>query len=157
MVLREFKYILFLMVFILLGSLLYQYKWVLNYYGEGPLAIELKSRIATSQWMTGDIEGLDPQLVEKLENLAKGIGETIFITSGYRTLGEQQKLWDESDKSGKWVARPGESKHNMGLAVDVGNETIRAMTNDELAQYGLYKPMDYENWHLEPIETRVAQ
>lgn len=31
------------------------------------------------------------------------------------------------------------------------------MSNEELSQYGLYKPMDYENWHLEPVETRVPQ
>lgn len=157
MVLKEFKYILLLMVSILLVIFLYQYKWVINYYGEGPLAFELNYLLNTDRWVKGEIKGLDPQLVEKLEQLGQGIGERISITSGYRTLEEQQQLWDESDKSGKWVARPGESKHNMGLAVDVGNETIRAMTNDELAQYQLYKPMDYENWHLEPIETRVAR
>lgn len=157
MILREFKYILFLMVFILLGIFLYQYKWVVNYYGEGPLAIELQSRINTGQWLTGDTEGLDAEFAEKLENLARGIGERISITSGYRTIEEQQQLWDESDQTGKWVARPGESKHNFGLAVDVKNETIRAMSNEELSQYGLYKPMDYENWHLEPVETRVPQ
>ncbi len=157
MVLKEFKYIFLLMVSILLVIFLYQYKWVINYYGEGPLAFELNYLLNTDRWVKGEIKGLDPQLVEKLEQLGQGIGERISITSGYRTLEEQQQLWDESDKSGKWVARPGESKHNMGLAVDVGNETIRAMTNDELAQYQLYKPMDYENWHLEPIETRVAR
>ncbi|HBI02830.1 MAG TPA: hypothetical protein DDY49_02225 [Paenibacillaceae bacterium] len=140
MVLKEFKYIFLLMVSILLVIFLYQYKWVINYYGEGPLAFELNYLLNTDRWVKGEIKGLDPQLVEKLEQLGQGIGERISITSGYRTLEEQQQLWDESDKSGKWVARPGESKHNMGLAVDVGNETIRAMTNDELAQYQLYNP-----------------
>lgn len=157
MVLKEFKYIFLLMVFILLVIFLYQYKWVINYYGEGPLAFELNYQFKTDRWVKGDKKGLDPKFVEKLENLGQGIGEKVSITSGYRTIEEQQRLWMESDKTGKWVARPGESKHNFGIAVDVKNEKIRAMTNEELAQYGLYKPMDYENWHLEPIETKVDE
>jgi hypothetical protein len=151
MAVREFKYIVYLFVFILLGSFIFQYKWVLNYYGYGPLVLEL-SGFDKNKWVIGDVEGLNPEFVKRLEKLGQDIGEKVIVRSGYRTIEEQQKLWDESDKSGKWVAKPGESRHNYGLAADIENQRIKTMTNEELAHYGLFKPMDYEDWHIEPLE-----
>lgn len=50
----------------------------------------------------------------------------IAPVSGWRSLGEQQKLWDGSmEESGeeftrKYVAVPGHSEHQTGLAIDLG-------------------------------------
>jgi hypothetical protein len=39
------------------------------------------------------------------------------------------------------------------LAVDVNGWALY-LSNNVLEKYGLYKPMSYENWHIEPIETK---
>lgn len=55
--------------------------------------------------------------------------EHIGIVSGYRTRMEQQRIYDQSyvDNgpifTASYVARPGESEHQTGLAVDVGELT----------------------------------
>ena len=71
------------------------------------------------------IGGLHPAMQHKvwhaLEELEM-IGEDCLLTSGHRTLKEQQNEWDKGRKTpGKIVthARPGFSFHNFGLAIDV--------------------------------------
>ena len=50
----------------------------------------------------------------------------ITPVSGYRSLAEQQKIWDDSlNESGmefteKYVAKPAHSEHQTGLAIDLG-------------------------------------
>ncbi|MEI0736555.1 D-alanyl-D-alanine carboxypeptidase family protein [Paenibacillus sp. JTLBN-2024] len=57
---------------------------------------------------------------------ACGGAEAIGIVSGYRTRMEQQRIYDRSYAANgpiftaSYVARPGESEHQTGLAVDVG-------------------------------------
>lgn len=92
--------------------------------------------------------------VNRLNTLALAHGKKINILSGYRTIEEQKILFANSNGSGKMVARPGYSRHNVGLAVDVTDDWALKLGNTELAKFGLYKPMDWENWHIEPLETR---
>ncbi|OWY58787.1 hypothetical protein B7486_78095, partial [cyanobacterium TDX16] len=47
------------------------------------------------------------------------LGEPVPITSGWRSPADQQRLWDQRGSSPYPVARPGTSKHEQGLAVDV--------------------------------------
>jgi len=49
------------------------------------------------------------------------------------------------------VAAPEKSYHCKGLAVDVvddGGWEVR-LTNSELALYGLYRPLSWEQWHFQ--------
>jgi hypothetical protein len=105
----------------------------------------------TSQ-LTGEKNGLDEGFLSKLNRLAKAQGRTLNIDDGFRTYAEQAALWERSDKSGKWVAAPGTSRHEAGYAIDA--KWAESMTDEELARYGLWRPMDYEPWHVEPIETK---
>jgi len=91
--------------------------------------------------------------LNRLNNLARGYNKKINVFSGYRSVELQRQLFNDSDRSGKMVANAGQSRHNAGLAVDVDG-WVTELNNDQLAKYGLYKPMDYENWHIEPIETK---
>lgn len=43
---------------------------------------------------------------------------------------------------------------NNRHAVDSGDAWFKALSNTELAQYGLYKPMSWESWHVQLIETK---
>jgi len=123
--------------------------------------IKVKSSNTTNQYgeklmLTGKITGQYAShdwFLNRLNNLARGNNKKIEIFSGYRSFELQQQLFNDSDKSGKMVARAGYSRHNAGLAVDCTGWVCK-LNNSYLAKYGLYKPMDYEDWHIEPIETK---
>lgn len=82
----------------------------------------------------------------------------IWIESGDRDSATQQRLWDEAvakygpEEARNWVAPPGHSNHEKGIAIDFGGDlTLLA----QLApQYGLYQPMSWEPWHWEPLGSR---
>ena len=71
-----------------------------------------------------------PQVSADPVQAAKEAG--IPVTSGVRSTEDQQKLWDESvlagrpgkTKEGYPIAKPGASKHEKGLAIDVGPLTM---------------------------------
>ena len=76
---------------------------------------------------------------EDLRNELLEEGIDIEIDSAYRSVEEQQRIWDEfsvryGDKVGEYVSEPGYSEHHTGLAIDVflidGDRIIR--DNDDL-------------------------
>lgn len=92
------------------------------------------------------------------------------ILSGYRSVERQQQLWDEAlarygseAAARQWVAPPGHSYHNMGLAADVGYaggglsgappDAVQWM-HDNAANFGLVFPLDNEAWHIELAGAR---
>jgi hypothetical protein len=110
------------------------------------------------------ISGLDPafnQALIALYNAAPPeVQRELGLTSAYRSIARQQELWNASDKSGKWVAAPGKSKHNFGLAADLtgfglkeGAGAVSQATKDwvraNAAKYNLAFPMAHEPWHIE--------
>jgi hypothetical protein len=108
-----------------------------------------------SKWVSGDTENVDKRLLQRLAAMAKANNHQINVDDGFRTYEQQKKLWDESDKSGTMVAAPGHSRHEAGMAVDIFNDSwVKSLSNEELAAYGIHKPMDYENWHVEIDETK---
>jgi hypothetical protein len=103
--------------------------------------------------------GLDPAFVAKWESYKAAVkaelGVDLTIASGYRSEAEQQVLWDQSDKSGRMVAAPGHSNHNKGLAIDQSTNSTPEM-RAVAARFGLTFPMDYEPWHIEPVDARAG-
>lgn len=74
--------------------------------------------------------GLLPVAFDALERLVVDLEEDtgshdLLITSGHRTVEEQQEIWDYylnlngEDYANAYVAKPGFSEHNTGLACDV--------------------------------------
>jgi len=115
-----------------------------NQYGEkNMLTGKVSGELACHNWY-----------LNRLNNLARGYDKKINIFSGYRSYELQQQLFNNSNKSGKMVAPPGRSRHQVGLAVDIDSVWVTKLNNEQLAPYGLYKPMTYENWHIEPVETK---
>lgn len=117
---------------------------------------------------------IHPVLAGRLAYLASVKNKILPITSGFRSNEEQinaQKnaladnpayyqtadggVWKpaKGGKDQRMVAPAGSSSHNWGLAIDSSGTWLSAMTNTELKRVGLRKPMSYENWHVEPIET----
>src|ERR1044072_6685491 len=86
-------------------------------------------------------------------------GGRLHITSGFRSVAQQQQLWDAAVKkygsaaaARKWVAPPGDSHHNKGVAADLGGDLAWAHAN--AARFGLKFPMPWEAWHIEPADLK---
>lgn len=119
--------------------------------------------------------------IEKLFYEAKMENIKLYATSGYRSYELQKEIYNNRVKSqgkvmaDKYVARPGESEHQTGLAIDITNE-IRSFTGDTKEANWLennsYKfgfivryPEDkeyitgynYEPWHLRYVGLEIAK
>lgn len=104
----------------------------------------------------GDLNG---DFANRLQMLVAASGGRISITSGFRSVERQQQLWDaalakygDPEIADNWVARPGKSHHNQGIAADLGftDAGARQWAHDNAARFGLYFPMEWEPWHIEP-------
>ena len=116
-------------------------------------------------------------------NDAEAAGYCLWLNAGYRTTTEQQTLFEEKAaafrQSGyddatartlaaQWVSPPGTSEHELGLAVDIGTETLALY--DWLAaeswRYGFiqrYPPdktaltgVSHEPWHYRYVGANAA-
>lgn len=106
-------------------------------------------------------EGLDPTFSSSLMNLIAASNGRISIGSGYRSPEEQAALYAQAkinhpDDYDNWVAAPGKSNHNSGLAADLRfqDDDAKAWAHANAAAFGLYFPMPWEDWHIEPFGTR---
>ena len=85
-----------------------------------------------------------PELQEMF-NAARAQGYGLFVREGYRTQEEQQQLMNEKietyETEGKskseakklaeqWVAIPGTSEHQLGIAVDINADTTKSSRDD---------------------------
>jgi len=107
-------------------------------------------------------DGMDPEFAKRLFALINASGGRIWINSGYRSVERQQQLFNAAvDKYGseeaarKWVAPPGSSNHNFGLAADLGGDM--ELAHQLAPQFGLVFPMSWEDWHIEPVWARQAR
>lgn len=129
-----------------------------------------------------------PDLQEMFDD-ARAEGFQLFVADGYRTEETQQRILDEkieayknegysnseAEKKAKvWVAIPGTSEHQLGIAVDINADTTRSSSEEVynwLAQnaykYGFIKryPSDKteitgvinEPWHYRYVGREAAQ
>lgn len=128
-----------------------------------------------------------PELQEMF-NYARAQGYGLFVREGYRTQEEQQQLLDEKieayENEGKskseakklaeqWVAIPGTSEHQLGIAVDINADTTKSSSDDVYSwlaenahKYGFIKryPSDKtditgvinEPWHYRYVGKEAA-
>ena len=83
--------------------------------------------------------------LQEMFNDARAQGYGLFVREGYRTQEEQQQLMDEKievyENEGKskseakklaeqWVAIPGTSEHQLGIAVDINADTTKSSSDD---------------------------
>lgn len=104
-------------------------------------------------------DGLDPLLAARIKKMITDSGGRLWIVSGYRSVERQRQLYEEGKRKhganvNKWVAPPGKSNHNHGLAVDMGGtDEGMAWMRANLGRYGLHQPMAHEPWHIELPKT----
>ena len=121
--------------------------------------------ISGTQGLTGDFSQRLTQMILD----AKAHGIDLGVGSGYRSYEKQKRLWEQAlkkygspEKARKWVAPPGGSFHNKGLAVDLNsngqflgkdaNSKATEWAHANAKKYGLHFRMGHEPWHIEPIE-----
>lgn len=122
--------------------------WVVLGFGVGAAVLLLGGARAVSGVVTSTrgqkvLDGLAPDFRAKVEEFlrrAKAAGYNITIVSGRRTMDEQQALYDKGrNTSGSIVtnAKPGESAHNFGQAIDFAfvNPITGAASWDESAPW----------------------
>jgi hypothetical protein len=100
--------------------------------------------------LKGDLDA-NPELLGRLERLASSRGETWTVTSGLRSIDEQQRLWDNRHTNPYPVAPPGMSRHLEGDAADVtinGRAIQDVVSYDELVRAGL-SPLAGDAVHVE--------
>lgn len=87
----------------------------------------------------------------------------VSIYSGYRSPERQAQLYRAAiqkygspEAARRWVAPPGRSQHNFGMAADLryGSKAAREWVHQNAGQFGLHFPMAHENWHVEMIGGR---
>ena len=105
--------------------------------------------------------GLDPLLRAAVERLVEASDGRVHVVSGYRSVAEQQVLWTQAlqqygsaEAADDWVAPPGHSMHQRGLAVDLGGDLALAASLVERLGLPLWRPMSYEPGHFELTGSR---
>lgn len=101
-----------------------------------------------------------------VQKLIAASGGKIKVTSGKRSNAKQSQLWAAALKkygdpeiADNYVARPGTSHHEQGIAADLHfvDPATRQWAHSVAGQYGLYFPMGHEPWHVEPVSTRKSK
>lgn len=136
-------------------------------------------------------EKVDSRIYPELQEMfndARAQGYGLFVREGYRTQEEQQQVLDEKieayENKGKskseakklaeqWVAIPGTSEHQLGIAVDINADTTKSSSDDVYSwlaenahKYGFIKryPSDKtditgvinEPWHYRYVGKEAA-
>ena len=102
---------------------------------------------------------LDPALLAAVQNAARSAasdGVVLEITSGWRTKGFQQRLFDDAvrtygnvETAQQFVASPDASRHVVGQAVDVGPAEADNWLISNGSRFGLCQIYANEIWHFE--------
>lgn len=105
------------------------------------------------------ISRLDPALLKATQaavTAAAGDGVTIVLTSGWRSRGFQERLFDDGIKqygspqaAQQFVASPEASHHVTGQAVDIGGDGASDWMIKNGPRFGLCQIYANENWHFE--------
>ena len=102
--------------------------------------------------------GMNADFESRLNNLIAASGGRIWLVSGHRDTATQTRLWEEAvaqygpEEARNWVAPPGHSNHEKGIAGDLGGDL--ELVAQLAPQFGLYFPMSWEPWHIEPVGSR---
>ena len=105
--------------------------------------------------------GLHPELAAAVDRLLTASDGGVRLVSGYRSEDRQAVLWNhalarygDADRADDWVARPGTSMHERGLAVDLGGDLDLALRLIAQLKLPLYRPLPNEPWHFELLGSR---
>ena len=99
-----------------------------------------------------DVEGLHPIVAYNLRAMGleyseQNNGEKMQINDAFRSIARQSAEYDADPSN---AARPGNSMHNYGMAIDMQTDEIKkARAGGLFEKYGFGTPTT-ESWHVEP-------
>ena len=103
---------------------------------------------------------LHPLLDRAVQRLLDASGGRVTLVSGWRSTDHQEELWADAlrrygsaEIADDWVARPGSSLHERGLAVDLGGDVEHAAALVQTLGLPLHRPLPHEPWHFELIPS----
>lgn len=109
----------------------------------------------------GTTNGLHRDLADAVERLTTASVGRIWVVSGFRSPERQAQLWADAlrehgspEAADDWVARPGSSMHEKGLAVDLGGDLAEAVRLIDELDLPLHRPLAHEPWHFELSGSR---
>jgi hypothetical protein len=109
------------------------------------------------------VDDLHPDLARAVGRLISAANGAVRVVSGYRSPEEQARLWADAlrrygnaEAADDWVAPPGRSMHEKGLAVDLGGDLDLAARLVHELGLPLHRPLRNEPWHFELVGTRVG-
>jgi hypothetical protein len=93
--------------------------------------------------------GLSPDMSRKVAAM-RAVNPSIKVNSGRRSKAQQALLY--ALKGGRGVAKPGQSRHEHGLAADIGPPSQMGWLMKNANRFGLYHPAaGSEPWHVESM------
>lgn len=101
------------------------------------------------------VEMVTARAFRRMQAAAAQAGARIRVVSGFRTMEEQTYLYDCHVtcrcNNCNLAARPGYSKHQSGLALDLNTRdpAVGAWMRAHAAEYGFYNTIPSEPWHWE--------
>lgn len=111
--------------------------------------------------LDSDMARLDHVLRRSIQRLFHASAGRIHLVSGWRSPHEQATLWAEAlgtygsaEAADDWVAPPGHSMHEKGLAVDLGGDLDLAARLVVELDLPLHRPLPNEPWHFELLGAR---
>ena len=124
--------------------------------GWAPAAATIAPEDSGSGLVKGDLTGIHPELLRRLDALAVATGREIEVISGWRTRHEQEDLYDSFlSGAGNLAAVPGTSNHETGRAADVYVDGVALASvegvGEQAAALGLHFPVGGEPWHAEMV------
>ncbi|WP_028051245.1 M15 family metallopeptidase [Cellulomonas sp. URHD0024] len=112
-------------------------------------------------------DGVDAELAARFaaaQDAASKDGVVLTITSGRRSVAEQQRLVDEAvtkhgsaQEAHRWVLPPESSPHVQGLALDVGPTAGALWLGQHGVEFGLCRTYANEVWHFEKLPDGLTQ
>ncbi|WP_162786840.1 transglycosylase SLT domain-containing protein, partial [Janibacter anophelis] len=102
----------------------------------------------------GKVAGLNAEFKRRLARFNEAVGGKYSVLSGWRSRAEQQVLFNRYGPGR--AARPGNSRHESGLAADLTPSDAGNLHKALAAKYGLHFPVTnpWEPWHIEMTGTR---
>ncbi len=105
--------------------------------------------------------GLRPRMRRAVDELLTAAAGEVYLVSGFRSHERQVELWEaallkygDPEIADDWVARPGSSLHEVGLAVDLAGNLELAAEIAVARGLPLYRPLYNEPWHFELLGSR---
>lgn len=122
-----------------------------------PKYIELGMKYSYVQNSGVDLKGMNKDFMLIFyamvgEYVSRG-GSKVQINSAFRSVAKQRQLyeaWIAGGKRGGAVAKPGNSRHGKGIAIDINSSSANALHQcGLLRKYNFHRPVKGEAWHLE--------